>query len=438
MKRLNYFIAIAFTALTFSACETFIADNINLDPNNPSTVSLNAILPSIQIRHMDVYGGQTSRVNSMFAQQTEGVARQWSSFNDYSGMQPVRFNAVWDIYYEDILVEVNKFIADANEAGYNHYAGIGQIQKAAAILDMTDWWGNVPYSTAALGIEEINPTFDDQQSIYSAAFGLLDSAITLLNGSNGGFAPGSDDVIYGGSVSNWIKAARAIKARAHLHLGQYGEALSNAKASFESAADNMSYTFGATQQAGWWRFNDGRTGDIEFHPFLRAMMTDLNDTDRLAVWDQTFITSHPYMLPNYEQAYISYREIQFIIAECLSRTNGNAAEMETAYLNGIKGSFLETGLTEAQYDTYVAQNAVNPGGASLDLEDHILTQKYIGLFIQPEVFNDLRRNDFPALVPTSGSQIPVRWNYSEFEVLFNPNVPAGSTLFTPRNSWDKN
>ena len=55
MKRLNYFIAIIFTALTFSACETFIADNINLDPNNPSSVSLNAILPSIQIRHMDVF-----------------------------------------------------------------------------------------------------------------------------------------------------------------------------------------------------------------------------------------------------------------------------------------------------------------------------------------------------------------------------------------------
>ena len=200
----------------------------------------------------------------------------------------------------------------------------------------------------------------------------------------------------------------------------------------------MTYTFGTTQQAGWWRFNDGRTGDIEFHPYLRGLMTDLNDTDRLAVWDQTFITSHPYMLPNYEQAYISYREIQFIIAECLKRTGGSAAEMETAYLNGIKASFLETGLTEAEYDTYVAQAAVNPGGASLDLEDHILTQKYIGLFIQPEVFNDLRRNDFPDLVPTSGSQIPVRWNYSGDEILFNPNVPAGTTLFTPRNSWDNN
>jgi hypothetical protein len=198
----------------------------------------------------------------------------------------------------------------------------------------------------------------------------------------------------------------------------------------------MSYTFGTTQQAGWWRFNDGRTGDIEFHPTMRAMMEGLNDTDRLAVWDQTFITSHPYMKPNYEQAYVSYREMQFIIAECLSRTNGSSAEMEAAYLKGIEASFTETGLGNSEYSSYVSQNAVNPGGASLDLEDHILTQKYIAMFIQPEVFSDLRRNDFPNLTPTSGSQLPVRWNYSGDEALFNPNVPVGTTLFTPKNSWD--
>jgi hypothetical protein len=112
--------------------------------------------------------------------------------------------------------------------------------------------------------------------------------------------------------------------------------------------------------------------------------------------------------------------------------------MEAAYLSGIEASFSETGLGNAEYSAYVSQNSVNPGAASLDLEDHILTQKYIAMFIQPEVFNDLRRNDFPNLTPTSGSQLPVRWNYSGDEALFNPNVPAGSTLFTPRNSWDKN
>ena len=436
MKKIQNFIKTVLCIIVFSSCESFVADDINLDPNNPGSVTLNAVLPSIEIRMMDWYGGQTSRVNSMFAQQTEGVARQWSSFNDYSGLTPVRFNTVWDIYYEDILIEVNSLIIKATADGYNHYAGIGQIIKAAAMMSATDWWGDIPNSTASLGIDEINPTFDGQAGIYSEIFSLLNSGINLLNGSDGGYTVGSDDVIYGGNTSAWIKAANALRARGQLHLGQYSDALTSARSSFASRADNMSYKFSTTQQAGWWRFNDGRTGDIEFHPFLRNMMTNLNDTDRLAVWDQTFITSHPYLKGDYSQDYISYREIQFIIAECLKRTSGSDSDIETAYLNGIKASFSDSELTDAQYNTYVGQVAVNPGGSNLDLKNHILTQKYIGLFIQPEVFNDLRRNDFPVLTPTSGSSIPVRWNYSGDELLFNLNTPAGSTLFTPKNSWD--
>ena len=104
MKKIQNFIKTVLCIIVFSSCESFIADDINLDPNNPGSVTLNAVLPSIEVRMMDWYGGQTSRVNSMFAQQTEGVARQWSSFNDYSGLTPVRFNTVWDIYYEDIPV----------------------------------------------------------------------------------------------------------------------------------------------------------------------------------------------------------------------------------------------------------------------------------------------------------------------------------------------
>ena len=69
---------------------------------------------------------------------------------------------------------------------------------------MTAWWGDIPYSTAALGIEEINPTFDAQASIYTEIFNLLGSATSLLNGSDGGFAVGGDDVIYGGNTLSLI------------------------------------------------------------------------------------------------------------------------------------------------------------------------------------------------------------------------------------------
>ena len=44
----------------------------------------------------------TSR-NAMLIQQVEGVARACFSFNQYSGLTPNRFNAAWEIIYEDIL-----------------------------------------------------------------------------------------------------------------------------------------------------------------------------------------------------------------------------------------------------------------------------------------------------------------------------------------------
>ena len=119
---------------------------------------------------------------------------------------------------------------------------------------------------------------------------LLDEAASGFNASSGGKDLGSDDVIYGGNVSAWKKAVNAIKARAYLHKGDYNSALSNAKASFSSRADNFSFKFTNDDPANWWNFNNDRTGDIEFHPTLRGKMEGLNDTARLAILDQTFIT----------------------------------------------------------------------------------------------------------------------------------------------------
>jgi len=438
MKNIKY-LFLFIGLFTTIGCESFLADDINVDPNKPISVPVNAILPSIQIRLADNYGGDFSRFNTMIAQHVEGVARQWSSFNNYSGLTPNRFDNAWETFYEDVMIEAQVMITQAEEGGYNHYVGIGKVMQAFALMNATDVWGDIPYTESILGIENTNPAFDSQTSvIYPAIFNLLTSAIVDLAASDGGRAVGSDDVIYGGDADKWILAAYAIAARGHLHQGNYAQALLNAQKSFVSASDNLSFTYTATKQGPWWRFNAGRTGDLEFHPTLRGMMTDLNDTDRLAKWDQTFITSHPYLKDTYRQDLVSYREMQFVIAECLKQTSGSATAIETAYLNGIKASFIEAGLTEANFDTYAAQSAVNPGAGNIELNDHILTQKYIGLFVQPEVFNDLRRNDFPVLTPTSGTQIPKRWNYSADELLFNSNAPAAgaTTIYSPAVGWD--
>ena len=427
--------------LAITSCESFLDENLNLDPNKPASVPVNAMLPSMGITIADVTGGDFSRFNSLLTQQVEGVERQWTSFNNYTGLTPNRFDTAWTNLYEAVFIELEVFMAQSRENGFNHYLGIGQILKAYSYMLATDVWGDIPFTEAGQGLDIASPSYDDQATIiYPAIFNLLSEGIANLQGPSGELTPSGDDIFYGGNTENWIKAARAIRARAHLHQGNYAEALADAQASFTSRDDNMRFTYSTATPGQWFRFNDGRTGDIEFHPFMQGLMESLNDTDRLAIFSETFVIDHPYFIDAFGQDLISFREIKFIEAECLARTGGSAADISAAYLAGIEASFEEVGLTDTEYMAYIGNTDVNPGVGNIELNPHIYTQKYIGLFVQPEVYNDFRRTGFPDLTPTSGTQVPIRWNYSSDELLFNPNTPGPeeADLFKPNVDWDTN
>ena len=71
----------------------------------------------------------------------------------------------------------------------------------------------------------------------------------------------------------------------------------------------------------------------------------------------------------------------------------------------------------------------------------IMTEKYITLFQNPEVWNDYKRTCLPALKPARGrSRIPGRIYYGLTEEQTNSNTPSSSAqnLFTFRNANDPN
>jgi hypothetical protein len=427
----NVLIIFIVASLSFS-CEDFFADD-NSDPNAPFDVPISAALPAIQLTIVDSKGGLFANFGTMFAQQVEGVERQWESFNKYD-IQPVRFNQTWNQMYENVFVELRTVSQKATDGGLNHYLGIAKTTEAIALMFATDVFGDMPYTEAGLGDANSNPAYDDQATvIYPAIRTLLTEALVLFDAVPGSLAPGADDVLYGGDIDAWKLAAHGMLARYHLHLGDNASALAEAKLSFTSRADNMGYTYpGAGNDAPWFGFNDVRQGDIEFHPTMRGIMTTLNDTDRLAILDNIFDADHPYLTADQREDLITFRELQFIIAE----TSTDPAEQHAAYLSGILASFEEIGLGAAEFNTYVAQAAIDPGAGNLTLND-IMLQKYVGLFVQPEVFNDWRRNNIPSLTPVAGSAVPRRWFYPENEYLFNASAPArDSDLLFQRVDWD--
>ena len=430
LKNLIYVLIVAIT-LPIASCEKYFDDD-NSDPNAPFDVPISAALPGVELTIIDSYGGLWSNFNNTFIQQVEGVERQWESFNSYE-VQPVRFNQPWQQMYENVFVELRVINKKANDDGFNHYMGIAKTLEAFALMMTTDVWGDTPYTEAGLGDENNNPAYDDQATVIMPAIKtLLTEALVLFDGSAGPVAPGSDDVIYGGNIDNWKLAIHGLLARYYLRLGDNANALAEAKKSFTSRTQNMAFTYpGGGNDAPWYGFNDVREGDLEFHPNMESLMNGLNDTDRLAVLNPTFNAAHPYLKATQRVDLISYREVQFIIAETAS-----GDEQHTAYLNAIKASFEELSLGTTEYNAYIGQANIDPGSGNLTLEQ-IMTQKYIGMFVQPEAFSDWRRTGIPSLTPVTGSSIPRRWFYPENEYLFNASAPArDDNLLFQRVDWD--
>jgi hypothetical protein len=71
-------------------------------------------------------------------------------------------------------------------------------------------------------------------------------------------------------------------------------------------------------------------------------------------------------------------------------------------------------------------------GAALFQE--IMTEKYIALFQNIEVWSDYKRTCIPALTPAGGAaQIPGRLLYSQDERNANPNIPAPGATASASN-----
>ena len=121
----------------------------------------------------------------------------------------------------------------------------------------------------------------------------------------------------------------------------------------------------------------------------------------------------------FRQPLVTYQENELILAEAYNQTSQDVLALQ--HLNnaravpGLPGPLV--GITGAA------------------LLDSIMTEKYVTLFENIEVWNDYRRMCIPALTPfNTGSvnpiwrgKIPGRLYYSGSEMNVNPNIPGPST-----------
>ncbi|MCH2224295.1 MAG: SusD/RagB family nutrient-binding outer membrane lipoprotein [Crocinitomicaceae bacterium] len=433
MKKIVILIMVPMLFMMIS-CEKYFGD-INQDPNNPTEVTPEVILPGIQATMSYSFGGDGARFSTILSQHIKGVSRQWAVIEQYTFIGE-DVNTLFGVnLYADVLMELNNLKRLATENEFNHYNGVAKVLEAQTLLFIADFWDSSPYSEAFQGLENLQPAYDSQSELYATIFQLLQSAREDFAKPGGVSVPGGDDLYYTGDIGSWIGLSNYIEAKANLRLAvndntKYQEALNAITAG--GLIGDMSYPYsGGVNSNPMYQFNEQR-GDCTIGTKISEMLTALNDP-RTALYNQPFDAANTYITASMSHKIETLVEQKFIETECVFNISG-AAAAHPLYLEAIQMALQAEGIVQSDIDNYIAQAEVDPGSGSLTLE-HIINQKYLALFLDHETYTDWRRTGFPTLTPNVGSQIPLRFPVSQRELNLNAGNASYVTIYTPV-SWD--
>lgn len=420
----------------------YFYNGINDDPSQLKNPTASSLLPGVILQSAYTWGGDASRFPAIFMQQVTGAANQSASADLYN-ITPDDVDNMWYAgFYGAIMTNIDTLIAVATAAGQLHYAAVGKIMMANDLGQVTDFWGDVPYTEAFQGLKNTQPKYDGQQAIYTRLQTLLDEAITDLGKDDGAeFQPNSnDDLLFDGDLDMWIKFAYALKAKFYLHTVKVdATARTKALAALANGFDDGEGAFvkfvgssATTTQAPWYQFNTQRA-DIVFTGYLNDLMDAAGDPR----YDAYFDPADPsalgalYGSANSPVYFLSYDEQKFMEAELEFRA-GNTTGAAAAYNEAVRANLQRT-INDASYLPSVAKTPAN-----ITLKD-IIEQKYIALFLSPEVWTDWRRTGFPQLTAPDGNvlggALPRSLFYPSSEIRYNTNTPANTRL-TRRVWWD--
>lgn len=437
-----------------SSCEETFLEGYEDDPSRPLEVSEDVLLTSAQTYTYFVYGDEIQRTSSVLMQQMQGADRQFLALNRYV-INATDYQPTWNNAYAGGLKDLDLLIEVSEEKGAAHYAGVAKVLTAMNLGVLTDVFGAIPFSEGLSGAENLTPSYDSGEEIYTHILSLLDDAVTDFN-SESTIAVGSDDMIYGGDLGKWTKLAYALKARYLNHLSETDKydadaVLAALAKGFESNEDNAVGRFQSSRRQAnlWYQFLEAdRPGYIIQEGYLYDLMEEKDDP-RLSLYRSEDAQSIPSLGSATSPLLMAtYMEAKFIEAEAQARkgNEGNAQaaleEAVTASIELIENISVSQGVL-GEDETGAAEDYIE----SLSLEgniESIMEQKYIAMFTQSETWTDWRRTGYPNIDAFPGNQtsdrIPRRLPYPQSETLYNPqNTPD---LDFPENLlqpiwWDK-
>lgn len=461
-----------------------------------------------QLRMADLIGPSTFNtfIAQYWAERSLGNYSQYITGQGGGAIGQTTLSSTWSTIYLGAFPDLNVIIKKAEEKNATHFKAVANILIAVNLGLLTDSWDNVPYSEATQFEDNLKPAFDLQQDIYLEIDSLLDSAISALNNpDNSGFSI-VNDMIYNGNKDQWLRAAYTLKARYQMHLIEHNgvaaatAALASLANGFTSNSDDFEMKYPGDIQNPWYlreikardtgnnhdkigdQFVNYMNGNIYALPTvgidprlseivvrLDAVALDVpssptdpwrgfvnggdglssdggNGNANFAVDGFYTNSQSPIIIITYAEAQFLKAEAEFIVAGGNTTSVGSNANAYAAYMAGIQANMDKLSVSGGGY---MAEPSIDVGTANLMLH-HIMKEKYIANFLNPETFVDFRRYNFSSdvfkdlalPVDNADGEFPGEWlvraQYPSSEAVRNPiNVNANKQRPTIKVWWDQ-
>ena len=320
---------------------------------------------------------------------------------------------------------------------------LANIVKIAAMHQVTDYYGPVPYSEAG----SLTAAYDPQDVIYTSFLNELDEAITVLENTSATTVLADADIVYQGNVAQWLKFANSLRLRLAIRIAYANPTLAKTEAEksvasgvIEANVDNAEVRYDPNYEhhplSEIVKFNQGDTAigatlDSYMNgyadPRRAAYMTTGSDGNyhgilsglQPASWTNYNRAGGKVSLPKGENCKIVWMnaaEVAFLRAEGALRGWNMGGTAQNLYNSGITLSFEQWGVSGAA--NYIASNATPANFADVNNANNknatstisiawsgnntetnlerIITQKWLALYPNGvEAWAEQRRTGYP-------------------------------------------
>lgn len=484
MSKATVLVVLVVTCILLTGCHDNLA-SINTNPNAPTSVPTSNLLTNAQRELVtEVIGMDAEAQKPRWAIQ---YMQYWSNTLYTSTTRYEQVEEDWRGFYEGGLADLQEIIrlntnettsAEVSQYGSNgNQIAVAKILQVWAFQNITDIWGDIPYSDALKGRENFSPAYDPQEAVYN---GLVDQLDDALSSIDEGEAGPDGDLIFEGDMGMWRLFANSLKLRIGMRMSEVEPATAEATVR-DAVSDGVigsvdeSVTFPylrsspnfnpwyheAYVEGGSWNlaltntaigklkeYDDPRTNtyaapsekDGEYVGIPHGVTSAIASS--YANSEVSFQTEKVYNSPG---RILSCSEVLLLQAEAAQR-GWIDGDPEALYEAGVRASMAEWDVTDDEaIAEYLASDLVayDPN----NFKKKIGNQLWFALYTQPlESWANWRRLDYPVLEPAPnafrGRDIPHRRGYPASESELNrTNYEAavarqGPDNLSTRMWWD--